>query len=676
MRYGRKMTPILIMSFAFGLFSVPESGYARSDKPDWWLQEGISFVGNWEPLSFRIRNGRVPRDWCTDYEFEHQESTVIELKKAGVNTVITHFYKGLGPQLEEEDLVYTRKLVDNLKKHGMYAGAYIGSTLFSETLYREIPEAAGWMQLDRRGEPIIYSDQYFRERADFTQEGYRSLIKSVVTKAIREYGMNLIHFDNFYTMFPLDAGYTDQIQKLFRKYLEDKYTPEKRKVRLGFEDLSLIRPPRVAARPMEPVTDPLVQEWIEFRVEVLTGFVKELSEHIRSLDPETIVEFNPHGIWGQNNAYSNGMDHARLLAQSDIFWSEDPDHAHYFPEQSRLVSKIRSYKLARHFGNALFSYNNSPLELAEAMAFNRMSQGDVGWPILEPAPEGQGKSVNRSFLRFFHENKELYRGLETIADVGVMRDFASLTYGGWVPFLATVQAEQALIQNRVPFTLLFDCDWQRLSDYKAVVLAAQENLTDQEISLLKEYVTRGGALVVVGSTGAYDDWRRARRRAADGFWNLLGAAGPDQEPGRAVRLSLGAGRIFYLPRFQSHPGVPEKDDQVHPDYWYLPLNWEEFMEGLVWACAGEFTVTVETKPCVAAAHYKKGRMRQVHLVNYWPGHPARHIPVIFAEKGLKPERARLLSPEHAEIKLDLGTFQGGWMVLVPEVKTYGIVVIE
>jgi len=31
------------------------------------------------------------------------------------------------------------------------------------------------------------------------------------------------HFDNFYTMFPLDAGYTQHIQQLFREYLEKKY---------------------------------------------------------------------------------------------------------------------------------------------------------------------------------------------------------------------------------------------------------------------------------------------------------------------------------------------------------------------------------------------------------------------------------------------------------------------
>jgi Beta-galactosidase len=646
-------------------------------RPEWWLKDGMTFVGNWEPLSHRIRLGAVPKDYLTHYEFEHRESTVLKLKDAGVNMVLTHFWKGLGPKLEEEDLVYTRKLVDNLKKNGMYAGAYIGSTLYNETLYREIPEAVNLIQRDYRGEPVPYWTQYFRDRPDFTKKGYMDLLKSQVTKAIKEYGMNLIHFDNTSYMFPLNAGYTEHLHQLFREYLEDKYTPEERKIRLGFSDVSLLRPPRVAEQPMKPVRDPLVQEWTTFRVEALADYAKDLYLHIRNLDPEVVVEFNPHGIWGNNLGYRTGLDHAYILPYMDAFWSEDPDHAHYFPEDNRLVSKIRSYKLARHFDNALFAYNNKPLELAEALAFNRMCLGDLSWSIIEPASEKlKDIDINLSFIKFFNDNKELFRGLETINDVGVMRDFASMTFGGWIPFLSTVQAEQVLIQNRVPFTLLFKQDWERLSDYKVVVLAAQENLSDEKIKTVKEYVVKGGSLVVVGqSTGQYDDWRRARS-GEDGFWRLMGLKEIEESPDLPARLSLGKGRIFYLPGFDNHPDIPKIDFRVNPEYWKLPLNWEEFMTGLSWARRGEFSITTETKPWVAAAHYRKGNQRQVHLVNYWPGHPARYIPVIFAETGLRPSKATLYSPEHPVLKLDLTRYQGNWAVILPEVKTYGLLVLE
>jgi hypothetical protein len=673
--YRKMAWGLIVTVLAVGLTVPPELAAMRpiERKPNWWLRDGICFVGNWEPLEFRIRLGRVPHDWRTDWEFRHSKETIDKLYDAGINMVLTHFYKGMGLEHESESLEYTHRIAGRLRANGQYVGGYVGSTLFSETLYAEVPGSDGWKQLDRRGEPIVYGDQYFRERADFTTEGYRNQIKEAVRIGIEEYDLDLIHFDNFYTMFPMDAGYTEHIQQLFREYLENKYTPEQRKERLGFATVSHIRPPQVAKRPMEPVPDPLVQEWIVFRVEKLTGFIRELSEYIRTLSDKAAVEFNPHGIWGQNSAYTNGMDHPELLALSDMFWSEDPDHAHYFEDDGRLVSKIRSFKLGRRFGNALFSYNRNPLELAEAMAFNRMCIGDVTW---EMAVEPENWKRELAYIRFFHDNKELFRDLETLDDVGVMRDFESLTFGGWTPFLSTVQAEQALIQSRAPFTLLFERDWENLKNWKVVVLAAQENLSDREIALAGDYVHGGGSLVVVGkSIGAYDSWRR-ERRGEDRFWNRLGLPSITDNPDSPARERLGRGRVYYLPAFQSHEAVPRTAGEVHPDFWYLPLNNGEFLDGVRWAAGGNLSVEVETMPWVAASQYRKGGQRQVHLVNYRPGYPVRHVPVVFGEPGFKPERAKLYSPDHEPVSLDISRYSGRWSVIVPEVDIYGVVVVE
>ena len=85
---------------------------------------------------------------------------------------------------------------------------------------------------------------------------------------------------------------------------------------------------------------------------------------------------------------------------------------------------------------------------------------------------------------------------------------------------------------------------------------------------------------------------------------------------------------------------------------------------------------METKSHIAAAQYRKDYSRQVHLVNYWPGHPARYIPVIVNERDLKPKKATLYSPEHDAVELDLGRYRQGWIALVPEINTYGLVVFE
>ena len=43
---------------------------------------------------------------------EHSEDTVRKMKKAGVNLVITHFYKGFGFEIEKEEMEETRRFAE------------------------------------------------------------------------------------------------------------------------------------------------------------------------------------------------------------------------------------------------------------------------------------------------------------------------------------------------------------------------------------------------------------------------------------------------------------------------------------------------------------------------------------------------------------------------------------
>ena len=94
------------------------------------------------------------------------------------------------------------------------------------------------------------------------------------------------------------------------------------------------------------------------------------------------------------------------------------------------------------------------------------------------------------------------------------------------------------------------------------------------------------------------------------------------------------------------------------------------------AAGGEFTVTVESVPWVVASQYRKGNAREVHLVNYRPGHVLRHVPVVLTEQGFKPKSARLYSPDHEPISLPVSRYGEGWMTLVPELDIYGVLVVE
>ncbi|MGH9665142.1 MAG: beta-galactosidase, partial [Bryobacteraceae bacterium] len=387
------------------------------------------------------------------------EETVLKLKAAGVNMIITHFYK-TGLETERGDVEAAKRLAELCHKHGMKIGTYIGGTIFAETLLREVPEAKNWIRRDEHGDPIRYGDQTYRYRPDFNNPRYVEFMKKVARVAVEDLKTDLIHFDNHALIAPPWTGDTPEINRRFRAFLRKKYTPEQLKDRFGFSDISLVTVPtwEGISRPsaMSPIGDPLIEEWIDFRCQDFADYYGKVADYIHQLNPNVVVELNPHGIYGTNRAFLNGIDHVRLLPHGSVFWSEEPNEAHV-DAQGDLVSKIRSMKLARSLDETLFVYTGTQrsnlrtrsyrLLMAESMAFNRNCLGDVGSPL--NAYDFPEEALH--YIRFYHDQNRHLAATRDVADVAILRSFPSLSYNSLGPQLETTLAEQTLIQYKIPF---------------------------------------------------------------------------------------------------------------------------------------------------------------------------------------------------------------------------------
>ena len=167
----------------------------------------------------------------------------------------------------------------------------------------------------------------------------------------------------------------------------------------------------------------------------------------KSLNPEVAIEINPGGIDGQNRPWTSAVDHARILKFTECFWSEEDDMPAYLPD-GRLISKIRTYKLARTYKNVLLTYTaDNSVALAEGLAFNQ-TPGFVGSNPLQPE--------TLRYIDFYRKHQGMYLGSEDITPVAVFRSYASLTYNNASTQLSAILIEQALIQSRIPFALIFD----------------------------------------------------------------------------------------------------------------------------------------------------------------------------------------------------------------------------
>lgn len=594
-----------------------------------WIKNGlVDAGGSHEPYIFVVRRGGQPLDARQEYESAQSEELIRRLHDQGVEVFHTHLYKGFGMAAEMPDMEEAKRVAAIVHRYGMKLDSYIQwNTMMYETFFAEEPRAKEWIQRDISGMPILLTygyQQSFRYRPCFRHQEYLDYLKKIVRYAVEEVRTDFIHFDNFDLNPEPDSCHCSACVEGFRNHLKTKYTPEKRRERFGFENVDFVNPPQWnrdnPPDKMEIIFDPAIQEWVDFRCQVMADALRQEAEYARSLNPEVVIEINPHGITGGNRAWMNGIDHARLLPTTDVFWTEEENPSEYLAD-GRLVSKIRSYKLARAFDNILLAYiSDNPVAMAECLAFDQT----LGFAGVDPLPPEVLKHI-----AFYRKNRELYVGTEDVAPVGVLRSYASITYHNARAQLSAILVEQSLIQSRVPFKLVFDEPLPDLSALKVLVLPDTECLSDEQTRQIREYVNDGGGLVATGHAGFYDEWRRTR--VEPGLKGLVEGQGHaadyeenvqklNVERGKPRRKEVGKGRVVYIPGVVFEGKLPEREEYftISNRFWRRPENWQDIVESVLWAGRDEMPAEINGPDFLVANLVQQAHKQRmmIHLINY------------------------------------------------------------
>ncbi len=646
---------LLALLIAIGL-GIPEA--EARQKPQWLTDTPIVLVSNHDSMPiFRRRAGGQDTNQLQEYDREHTQEAVQKLKDLGVTVVIVHFYKGFGLAAEHEHQQKGLALANLVHKNGLRVGVYVGSTIAYETFLAEKPEAEQWFVPDYLGRPVFYDSQTFRKRVYFMHPGYREYMRRVLRMAEEEFHADLIHFDNT-SMQAEPAIFQHPLAVTqFREFLRHKYTPPQLEERFGFSETRFILPPQFD-KPLGAINDPLFQEWADFRCVQLAAYYREMDELLRSLNPQVAVETNPHsGISGRNTVMEQGVDYPRLLANMDAVWTEEGDPAGVSPDGT-LVSRIRTFKMASQLNNTLFvGTDGDALQMAESLAFNRQCIGDVGGVLagydLPARP--------RRWIRYFHRNFDHYRAVDNIADVAVLHSFASMAFNNDRPPVSTMLFEQALIEAKIPFDIIFDDNLKDLSRYKVLVLAGQEALNDDKLALVRRFVSGGGGLVATGLTAQYDEWRR--RRPVRGLSDLT------------------SGRAVYIPEVK--PAVIKPlGVRTTNQYWKLPLNAPALVSAVHRAAGSRLSIEVSAPRTVAAELQRQDSTHRllVHLINYNVVHTpvVRDIQVSVAlPSGARVRSVDLLDPDqNAAATVAHQQAAGRVAFTVPALGTYKLATIQ
>ena len=679
------------------LFPFTPSLAEPTPAPLWLETDPLIVISDYSDVAiFRCRVGRNPTWEEATYRREQSEEAVSKLKDLGVTLVVIPLYLGFGLEAEKENIEDARKLAELLRRYGIRVGVYVGSTIMYETFLLEKPEAKEWFVQDYLGKPVIYDHQTFRKRVYFMHPGYREYMKGVLRVGIEDLKVDLIHFDNTSMQAEPAIFQHPMAVEDFRSFLQKRYTAEGMKKRLGFSDVRHVEPPR-SDWPVTTIDDPLWQDWAEFRCHQLARYYGEMKEFIRGLNPNVAIATNPHtGISGWNTIWNQGVDYPTLVPQMDIVWSEEGDYAGTTSEGT-LLSKIRTYKMATILKKRVLTYTtnstvaegaffgNIPggrVQMAESMVYNRQSLGNVGGGLAGYyRPEEE-----RRYIRFFREHFDLYRGVETVADVALLYSHATMGFNNERPAVSFMLFAQTLIQAKVPFDLVFDQHLKDLSKYRVLVIADQECLDDEQLELIRKYVQQGGGLVATEHTSLYTEWRR--RRPDFGLKDLFQVTAPDWrgqdapekvlEVGK-VQHEVGRGRVAYVAEVKPVIEKPPAAAMTNA-YWKLPENWESLVEAAQWAAGGRMTLKVEAPLTVTAELLRQpgtGKLL-LHLINY----DAERTPMV------KNIQVRLRRPEEVKELTVLSPDEGGAQTLtptreegalaftVPTLKTYSVVVIS
>lgn len=596
-----------------------------------WIDRGIIDAGGThESYSFVVRRGGQSYNARHIYEQAQSEELIRLLSSQGVEVFHTHLYKGFGMAAEMPEMQDTIRAAAIAHRYGMKVDTYIQwNTMMYETFFAEEPRAEQWIQRDVLGKPILLMygyQQSFRYRPCFSNQEYLDYLKKIVRFAVEQVKTDFIHFDNFNLNPEPDSCHCISCKTGFRNHLRKKYNPARLKERFGFANVDYVNPPlwNVQNPPekLNIIFDPGIQEWIDYRCQMMADSLGQIAVEIKSRNPNVVVEINPDGITGQNMPWLVGIDHSRLFRHTQVFWSEARYEPEYFPD-NRVVSTIRTYKLGRTYDNVAFTYTGaSESAIAECLAFNQ-TIGFAGENPLSPEM--------LKYISFYRRYRDCFMGTRDVAPVAILRSYPSITYHNSAAGLSAILAEQTLIQSRIPFQLIFDEHLAALSPStcSVLILPNSECLSDNQIAAIRRFVDAGGGLVVTEQAGLYDEWRRLR--VPSGLRDLvdhqvLGAAyeerveGVSVAPGATSQKQVGRGRVFYIPglQFDGPMPPPEPYFSIDKTFWKRPSNWQQLVEGIKWTLRGSLPLSVSGPDYLIANLVEQPQRyrRFVHLVNF------------------------------------------------------------
>lgn len=431
------------------------------------------------------------------------------------------FLKKMVKQAHKDDMkVFTYLAAFEILTHNATANS--GKYIKEHTLYRDHPD---WLQQDVNGRiaKFDYKSAFWIEKGDedvwispLATEWREHLMNTL--EKIAATGVDAIYFDVPYWMTHFDGW-----EETWASF--DKYTVAEFKKRYGidpFKDFDVNN--------ADAVYDSLkFKYWIEFRYDVIQEFLQEAKERTVKINPKIKLMIEEYPANSPDTAYLGVDPYRDSYFVDSIAHEYDPldtvaftrnpyDWIHF----NAGISTLRS--LDHWHPTIILTYNyNSDIpsslikdetEISKTLAWSTVSATGHFWETggEDMVDTSAGYGYRKKVFAWIKKNEKLLYDRDFINPIGVYFSPDSRDYGDWgwyesfmADFTGTVDM---LREMNYEYKVITPIDLKTISKDKLSVLIVPNAvcLSDDEIQEMKNYMDKGGFLVVTGISGIYNKY--------------------------------------------------------------------------------------------------------------------------------------------------------------------------
>lgn len=509
---------------------LPRLPVANLTVPDWIAPGKLRWVwALWEPIDLYRRggygagvgDGRATGHWVQGwYERMHSDEILDKLAAAGVNIVTTHFYKGFGLKAEDAEMKRAADFTRRAHARGIRVlGYHQFSTVIYETMLDEVPGLADWIQRAPDGSKRTYGSAAWRWLACPIHDDFIEYLKRVVKRCLLEADMDGVEFDG--TSYDCHC---DACQMAFRRYLAE-HNPNPRE-RFGLPHFKHVRIPV-----QWNAKDPIWQEWIRFRIDLMGRRLREMRAYVHRLKPgAALVTYEDcPALWRKNRT--------RLLPDNGEYLDLAVAESHDMPQvlDGQLVTKVRHLKEATAIGRIALSTDwlrtakgsitlpadPKPVELDMAECLACGGQILTATWALRAGDKRDGSAffeqpafheALKRYLGFSRTHESLYVGSQPCANVWVYHSTWSLAFDHANAYNSVLGFEQALL-GRIAYRVAKEPHLAQLGPRDVLIVASQTCLSNAECNAIRAAIARGCGVILTGASGECDENFRQRSRS-------------------------------------------------------------------------------------------------------------------------------------------------------------------